>query len=67
MLEGGGAPPRLVARGIGKTFSGVRVLGGVDLELRARRGPGLMGENGAGKCTLVKILSGVHPEHEGRS
>jgi ribose transport system ATP-binding protein len=62
---GGRLPPRLVARGIGKSFSGVRVLDGVDLELRGGEVHGLVGENGAGKSTLVKILSGVHPDHDG--
>ena len=53
-------PPLLVACGIGKSFSGVRVLDGVDLALRGGQVHALVGENGAGKSTLVKILSGVH-------
>jgi ribose transport system ATP-binding protein len=61
----GETPPRLVARGIGKSFSGVRVLEDVDLELRAGEVHALMGENGAGKSTLVKVLSGVLTDHEG--
>ena len=58
-------PPRLVAQGVGKAFSGVRVLDGVDLALRGGEVHALVGENGAGKSTLVKILSGVHVDYDG--
>jgi ribose transport system ATP-binding protein len=64
-VEAPGAPPLLVAREISKTFSGVRVLDQISIELRAGEIHALMGENGAGKSTLVKILSGVHTEHDG--
>ena len=52
--------PRLVAESTGQSFSGVRVLGGVDLALQGGDVHTLVGENGAGKSTLVEILSGVH-------
>jgi len=51
--------------GIGKTFGGVRVLGGVDFSVGPGQVHGLVGENGAGKSTLMKILSGVYPVEEG--
>jgi rhamnose transport system ATP-binding protein len=48
------------ARGISKQFGGVEVLSDVDLDLHAGEIHALLGENGAGKSTFVKILAGVH-------
>ena len=51
-------------RGIGKTYSGIPVLSGVNLAINSGEIHTLMGENGAGKSTLVKIISGViTPSH----
>ncbi|MFN0156098.1 MAG: sugar ABC transporter ATP-binding protein [Gaiella sp.] len=48
----------LSARGVRKSFGGVEVLHGVDLDAAEGSILALLGENGAGKSTLVKILSG---------
>lgn len=46
-----------------KAFGGVRALKGVDLELRCGEIHCLAGENGCGKSTLIKVISGVyHPD-----
>ena len=49
---------------ISKSFSGVRVLDDVDLELQPGEIHALAGGNGAGKSTLMKILVGVYTHRE---
>jgi ribose transport system ATP-binding protein len=51
--------PRVVLRGIVKTYPGVRALRGVDLDVAAGEVHALCGENGAGKSTLIQVLGGV--------
>ncbi|SFB07033.1 rhamnose ABC transporter ATP-binding protein [Poseidonocella pacifica] len=52
--------PVLALDGIIKTFPGVRALDQVNLSLYAGEVTSLVGENGAGKSTVVKILTGIY-------
>lgn len=53
-------------RDISKEFSGVRVLNRISVEIRRGEIFGLIGENGAGKSTFIKILSGTYSPTEGQ-
>lgn len=61
------AKERLVldARGLCKSFPGVRAVDDVSLSLMRGEVHGLVGENGAGKSTFVKMLSGARSPDAG--
>lgn len=52
-------------KGIEKNFPGVRALKGVDLQIAEGEIHALMGENGAGKSTIIKTLTGIYQKDGG--
>jgi simple sugar transport system ATP-binding protein len=68
-----GSPPSarqssvfLETQGIHKRFAGVHALRGVSIAIERGEIYHLLGENGCGKSTLIKIVSGAQPPDEGR-
>lgn len=57
--------PVLRLSGISKSFPGVRALQDVSLDLYAGQVTALVGENGAGKSTIVKVLTGIYQPDAG--
>jgi ABC-type sugar transport system ATPase subunit len=55
----------LKSEGINKSFGGVHALVDMGYELRHGEVHALVGENGAGKSTYIKILSGVYHKDSG--
>ena len=55
----------LELHGITKIFPGVKALNKVQFDLRPGEIHALMGENGAGKSTFIKVIMGVHQAEEG--
>ena len=55
----------LELKGITKVFPGVKALDGVDFTLKPGEIHALMGENGAGKSTFIKVITGVHAPDAG--
>lgn len=58
-------PPVLVAEGLVVDFGAVRAVGGFDLSVGAGRSVALVGRNGAGKSTTMRVLAGVLPPSGG--
>ena len=48
-----------------KSFNGIQVLKNVNLEIRKGEIHALMGENGAGKSTIIKIITGIYTKDDG--
>ena len=55
----------LEMKGIDKSFAGMKALDDASLMLREGEARALLGINGAGKSTMIKILSGVYSRDEG--
>ena len=60
------APPVLALERVSRSFGPVQVLFDVDFDLRAGEVHALIGENGAGKSTMMKILGGYLDPTAGR-
>jgi ribose transport system ATP-binding protein len=58
--------PILSMQGVSKGFPGVQALEDVNLEVSAGEVLVLVGENGAGKSSLMKILSGIYKKDSGK-
>ena len=58
--------PVLALNGVTKTFPGVTALSEVSLQLFPGKVTALVGENGAGKSTVVKILTGIYQPDGGQ-
>ncbi len=57
--------PVLALSGVSRSFGPIEVLHSVDIALRPGRVHALIGENGAGKSTTMKILAGYQPASSG--
>ena len=51
--------PQLAARNLTKSFGGRKILHGLDLDVEATSRIGILGPNGGGKSTTLKILAGL--------
>ncbi|MCR5791775.1 MAG: sugar ABC transporter ATP-binding protein [Lachnospiraceae bacterium] len=56
----------LELQGITKIFPGVKALDNVHFQLKRGEVHALMGENGAGKSTFIKVITGVHKPEFGK-
>ena len=55
----------VLVRDLEKSFNGEKILGGISLEAKRDEVVGIVGPNGTGKSTLVKILAGVEKPDSG--
>jgi ABC-type branched-subunit amino acid transport system ATPase component len=59
------SPPLLRARSITKRFGALQALADVDVDIHAGEVLAILGDNGAGKSTFIKILSGAYEPSAG--
>jgi branched-chain amino acid transport system ATP-binding protein len=58
-------PPLLALRDVSKSFGGLLVISGLDLEVRDGEIVSVIGPNGAGKTTLFNLVTGVYAPDSG--
>jgi D-xylose transport system ATP-binding protein len=60
-----GGTPVLALNGVSKRFGAVRALSDASLEVNPGEVVALVGDNGAGKSTMIKVIAGVNPADSG--
>lgn len=71
VTDGGDLPvidpdvPVLRLRNVSKTFPGTQALKAIDLDIKAGEVHALVGQNGSGKSTVIKLLAGYHAPDPG--
>ena len=55
----------LELKGVFRRFGAVTALAGVDFHVSNGEVMALVGDNGAGKSTMIKTIAGIHPKDEG--
>lgn len=60
------ATPLVDMQGITKSFGRVQAIRGINFRVDRQEIIGLLGDNGAGKSTMIKILTGVHTPTRGQ-
>jgi simple sugar transport system ATP-binding protein len=58
-------PPLIQLAGVYKHFGGITALENINFEVGKNEVVGLVGDNGAGKSTMIKIIMGVHKADKG--
>ena len=61
----GGANDVLIAKGLSKSFDGTAVFTNAELDIKKNMTTFILGENGCGKTTLLKILTGEYQADSG--
>lgn len=61
----GGANDVLIAKGLSKSFDGTAVFTNAELDIKKNTTTFILGENGCGKTTLLKILTGEYQSDSG--
>ena len=61
------AQPAIVADGLTKTFPGIRAVDALSFDVRAGEIFGLVGPDGAGKITTLRMLAGILPPDRGNA
>ncbi|MCZ4498408.1 MAG: transporter ATP-binding protein [Marmoricola sp.] len=64
-MDGHGAATRVQVRGLRVQFGTVEAVRGIDVTAYAGRATALLGRNGAGKSTTMRVLAGVIPPTDG--
>jgi simple sugar transport system ATP-binding protein len=64
-MKGGRYVTLLDVRDVSKSFGAIRAVNGISFSVGAGEVVGLMGDNGAGKSTMVKLIAGNFPPTDG--